>query len=169
MVPQDMFAQASRGISHLDVDEDGETQYEPGAAATLKNSKPPGANGGRRYRSRNERTMDMMKAARKREALCSLCLKPGHRVVKCPKISEAKATLIGPDSQCGGSVCLGGRRHARGGTLSCILSSQQGCPVDFNKLHCQKEEEAHPVLPAETCTGAIETCVRLWYKPMRVG
>ncbi|KAG7365104.1 hypothetical protein IV203_038307 [Nitzschia inconspicua] len=45
MAPQDMFAQASRGISHLHVDEDGENQYEPGAAATLKNSKPPGANG----------------------------------------------------------------------------------------------------------------------------
>ncbi|KAG7374558.1 hypothetical protein IV203_013653 [Nitzschia inconspicua] len=98
MAPQDMFAQASRGISHLDVDKDGENQYEPGAAATLKNSKPPGANGGRRYRSRNERTMDMMKEARKREALCSLCLKPGHRVVTCPKISEAKATLIRSDN-----------------------------------------------------------------------
>ncbi|KAG7361461.1 hypothetical protein IV203_036562 [Nitzschia inconspicua] len=98
MAPQDMFAQASRGISHLAVDEDGENQYEPGAAATLKNSKPPGANGGRRYRSRNERTIDMMKEARKREALCSLCLKPGHRVVTCPKISEAKATLIGSDN-----------------------------------------------------------------------
>ncbi|KAG7348524.1 hypothetical protein IV203_017229 [Nitzschia inconspicua] len=122
MVPQDMFAEASRGVSHLDVDEEEENQYEPGAAATLKNSKPPGANGGRRYRSRNERTMDMMKEARKREALCSLCLKPGHRVVKCPKISEAKATLIGPD----------------------------------------------PVLPAETCPGAIATFVRLWYKPMRL-
>ncbi|KAG7358848.1 hypothetical protein IV203_015437 [Nitzschia inconspicua] len=198
MVPQDMFAQASCGISHLDVNGDGENQYEPGAAATPKNSKPAGANG-------------------------------GHRDVKWPKISEAKATLIGPDNLArftdglGGSVfCVveepcgsvretikewmqpgrnipveavhvvvrkcfyiatrqdssrnvvemfvwGGRRHARGGTLSCILSSQQGCPVDFNKLHCQKEEEAHLVLPVETCPGAIAAFVRPWHKPMRLG
>ncbi|KAG7341543.1 hypothetical protein IV203_023495 [Nitzschia inconspicua] len=51
--------------------------------------------------------MDMMKEARKREALCSLCLKPGQRVVKCPKISEAKATLIGPDNLAGFTDGLG--------------------------------------------------------------
>ncbi|KAG7366496.1 hypothetical protein IV203_029166 [Nitzschia inconspicua] len=46
MAPQDMFAQVSRGISHRE--EDGENQYEPEATATLKRSKPPGANGGHR-------------------------------------------------------------------------------------------------------------------------
>ncbi|KAG7360640.1 hypothetical protein IV203_035739 [Nitzschia inconspicua] len=93
MAPQDMFAQVSRGISHRE--EDGENQYEPEATATLKRSKPPGANGGRRYRSRNERTMDQMKESSKRAALCSICLQPGHRIVQCSKISEARATLIG--------------------------------------------------------------------------
>ncbi|KAG7351856.1 hypothetical protein IV203_007904 [Nitzschia inconspicua] len=93
MAPQDMFAQVSRGISHRE--EDGENEYEPEATVTLKRSKPPGANGGRRYRSRNERTMDQMKESSKRAALCSICLQPGHRIVQCSKISEARATLIG--------------------------------------------------------------------------
>ncbi|KAG7345190.1 hypothetical protein IV203_032721 [Nitzschia inconspicua] len=88
MVPQDMFAQASRGVSHLDVDEDGDNQYEPGAAATLKNSKPPGSNG-------------------------------GHRVVKCPKISEAKATLIGPDN-------LAGFTDGLGGPMFCVVEEPCG-------------------------------------------
>ncbi|KAG7351790.1 hypothetical protein IV203_007838 [Nitzschia inconspicua] len=93
MAPQDMFAQVSRGISHRE--EDGENEYEPEATVTLKRSKPPGANGGRRYRSRNERTMDQMKESSRRAALCSICLQPGHRIVQCSKISEARATLIG--------------------------------------------------------------------------
>ncbi|KAG7371062.1 hypothetical protein IV203_019632 [Nitzschia inconspicua] len=185
-------------------------QYEPGAAATLKNSNPPGANGGRRYRSRNERTMDM-KEARKREALCSLCLKPGHRVVKCPKISEAKATLIGPDNLAGFTDGLGDpmfcvveepcgsgretikewmqpgrnipveavhvvvrkcfysatRHDSSRNVVETFVRGEGGTPVGehcpayypVNKvaqwIHCQKEEEAHPVLPGETCPGAI--------------
>ncbi|KAG7346548.1 hypothetical protein IV203_005616 [Nitzschia inconspicua] len=208
MAPQDMFAQVSRGISHRE--EDGENQYEPQAKATLKRSKPPGANGGRRYRSRNERTMDQMKESSKRAALCSICLQPGHRIVQCSKISEARATLIGHNHvaefaaglgdpmlclveepfgsmretikkwmQSGRNIpveavhvvvqrcfysatrqdssrnvvevfVLGERWHACKRALSCMPSSQQDCPVDFSKLHCQKEEEAHPVLPAET-------------------
>ncbi|KAG7354464.1 hypothetical protein IV203_003820 [Nitzschia inconspicua] len=36
-----------------------------------------------------------MKESSKRAALCSICLQPGHRIVQCSKISEARATLIG--------------------------------------------------------------------------
>ncbi|KAG7343152.1 hypothetical protein IV203_021097 [Nitzschia inconspicua] len=117
------------------------------AAATLKNSKPPGANGGRRYRSRNERTMDMMKEARKREALCSLCLKPGHRVVKCPKISEAKATLIGPDN-------LAGFTDGLGDPMFCVVEEPCGSVRETIKEWMQPGRN----IPVEAVHVVVRKC-----------
>ncbi|KAG7343968.1 hypothetical protein IV203_021976 [Nitzschia inconspicua] len=94
MPSQEMFSQNYQAYSQHDYE--GPSMDNQHAA--LKKWNPTWANGGRRYRSRNERTMDQMRDSNKRKPTCTLCLQPGHRVGKCPKIHVIGASIIGHEN-----------------------------------------------------------------------
>ncbi|KAG7337370.1 hypothetical protein IV203_034764 [Nitzschia inconspicua] len=94
MPSQEMFSQNYQAYSQHDYE--GPSMDNQHAA--LKKWNPTWANGGRRYRSRNERTMDRMRDSNKRKPTCTLCLQPGHRVGKCPKIHVIGASIIGHEN-----------------------------------------------------------------------
>ena len=69
------------------------------ASEQMRLGRPVGTNGGGRKKSVNERRVEAMKDSRRRQALCSLCMCPGHRVGhSCPTAAKLLADVVPKNS-----------------------------------------------------------------------
>jgi hypothetical protein len=86
MPSQSMFTQDASGDKE---------NAAPAEALLMDSGAPAGSGGGNRKRGYQERQMNAMKDARRREKTCTLCCNPGHNVGRnCPIIVKYSATSI---------------------------------------------------------------------------